>query len=429
MARRPRKPTKPRTTQLSGAGRPLISPIFGDMAQDPFLESTNVLFKKEQNKNRMLRGLDKIDTQNKVEGSEGLPFPWKYQFKLLGVILDSRWTFEEHFKNVQLKAKKRIAILRKVSGTKWGLDSRILTAAAHALIESITNYGLAITGTNKELAGLKEIDLKIMHPIARQITGTNRTIRREILYPLADLRAIDNHYVQKTANMLDRTLRPTGTKARSTALEYLREKGIGDNRESGKIRWAKLNKWVTNSYSEKYGGPKKRELLNRIKEIQDINIIEKECANNTNKIKPQESIFWLQAEIFTNNKDTKKLTFQRHQTQNSYEAAASILGATGWTPEVTYEGRNHLPNLRKIPQVKVEWNNEEEEVWKGGKREIAIEIHSFDIEDPEIVATGTILYEENNKTKIKETIHGIKYTQNPTHQNGTGFMECLNKGK
>ena len=104
--------------------------------------------RKEEKKRRMNQDLDclesKIAISKKKEGE--LPYPWTYSFKLLGVVLDCHWNFRAHFEEVRKKAAKRIHIIQRVSGTVWGMESRILAVSTHALVESVVNYGFATTG-------------------------------------------------------------------------------------------------------------------------------------------------------------------------------------------------------------------------------------------------------------------------------------------
>ena len=80
-----------------------------------------------------------------------LPFPWSYSFRLLGVVVDCGWRFHQHFVELQSKLARRPQAMRKVSGTVWGLESRILAVTAHALLGSVVGYGLATTGSRAML--------------------------------------------------------------------------------------------------------------------------------------------------------------------------------------------------------------------------------------------------------------------------------------
>ena len=120
-----------------------------------------------------------------------------------------------------------MAVFQKVSNSVWGLENRVLTISAHALIESLLNYGLTITGSAASMIEFGNIDKKIMNPIARRITGVGYSARREVIYPLADIRSAHNHYLLKVANVMDRTLRARGTQAQKRMLTYLEQNKPG----------------------------------------------------------------------------------------------------------------------------------------------------------------------------------------------------------
>ena len=123
-------------------------------------------------------------------------------------------------KDIQMKLRVRRAILRKVGGTSWGLENRILTTTAHALVESVINYGLTIAGSSASEEDMRSLDTRVMNPVARHITGVSPTIRREILYTLADLRSTQNRYLLKVANIIDRALRAKNARIQKTIQKY-----------------------------------------------------------------------------------------------------------------------------------------------------------------------------------------------------------------
>ena len=60
--------------------------------------------------------------------------------------------------------------------------------------------------------------------MAREIAGVGFSIRREILYTLADIRTVHNRYLLKVANVFDRILRAKQTQAQAHIIDYLRKK-------------------------------------------------------------------------------------------------------------------------------------------------------------------------------------------------------------
>ena len=90
-------------------------------------------------------------------------------------------------------------------------------------MESVINYGLAMIGSHASLQECQEIDKATMNPAARRITGTGYTTRRESLHIMADTRPMVNHYLLKSANMIDRIMRAGGTNAEKNLKRFLRE--------------------------------------------------------------------------------------------------------------------------------------------------------------------------------------------------------------
>ena len=79
-----------------------------------------------------------------------------------------------------------------------------------------------MTGSAATPADLNSVNTGILNPVARKIAGFGITVRREVLYTLADLQSASNHYLLKTANVFDRTLRAKNTQAQAHLLEFLK---------------------------------------------------------------------------------------------------------------------------------------------------------------------------------------------------------------
>ena len=103
---------------------------------------------KERKRFSTRQALERIQNQQKgiEEKGEEPRFNWVRSFKLLGVVLGSKWKFEQHLEEAKAKAMERLAALTEVGNAVWGMESRILSATAHSLVESVVSYGLATTG-------------------------------------------------------------------------------------------------------------------------------------------------------------------------------------------------------------------------------------------------------------------------------------------
>ncbi|KAJ8911000.1 hypothetical protein NQ315_011265 [Exocentrus adspersus] len=61
--------------------------------------------------------------------------------KFLGLILDSKLTWQEHISSIVLKCKKSLNVLKVLAGTKWGADPDCLLNVYKAIILSKIDYG------------------------------------------------------------------------------------------------------------------------------------------------------------------------------------------------------------------------------------------------------------------------------------------------
>ena len=123
----------------------------------------------------------------------------------------------------------RAAIPRRVSNSMWGMGNSSIAITAHALIESLFNYGLTAPGSAFTVDDLGSIDKKFLDPVAGRVTAAGYSARREIIYPLADIGSARNHCLRKVANVLDRMLRAKDTQAQKRMLALLRQVRSGQD--------------------------------------------------------------------------------------------------------------------------------------------------------------------------------------------------------
>ena len=147
-----------------------------------------------------------------------------------------------------------MAVLHKVSSPAWGLGNRILTITAHALVESMVNYGLTLTGSPTTAGDLERMDTAIRNPAARRVAGVGYSLRREVLYALADPRSAQNHYLLKVATVMDRALRAGRTQAQSKLLRYLTTQGLGGKlwRPAKQYRCIKGSEWESGEAEQRW---------------------------------------------------------------------------------------------------------------------------------------------------------------------------------
>ena len=84
------------------------------------------------------RRRDRIDNILKING-ESVKVENKAKF--LGIIFDSKLSWNDHVNYIVDKCKKRLNLLRAISGNKWGANKKTLLMIYRSLIRSIIDYG------------------------------------------------------------------------------------------------------------------------------------------------------------------------------------------------------------------------------------------------------------------------------------------------
>ena len=295
---------------------------------------------------RLVKQADRSETQDVPE----LPFPLRFSFRLLGIILDCQWSFREHVTGLRAKAIKRLGIFNRVGNTTWGLESRILAITAHSLVESVVGYGLAVYGVHTGQLDAHQIDTGILTRVARRAVGTGITARREILHALADTKSFQNHYLQKIANVMDRTLRSTGTSARSTAIRFLHRHyhlNSDKTKELQNTYWCSLGTTGGKSTWSKDRSTKLTWALETQAlgdENYKIGWVTKQTINKKVGLQyPTDgSIYIAMDEEILTNKRLSHLCFQKKEGSLGYEVALEVLWAVGWSPTVLFDAPQYL---------------------------------------------------------------------------------------
>jgi ribonuclease HI/exonuclease III len=94
-------------------------------------------------------------------------------FKYLGITLDSRLNFIEHFNDITQRCTRRINIMRALSGRKWGADRSTLLKMYTSIIRPILDYNAFL------FDGISSVKVKnlqtIQNTALRVVTGALRT--------------------------------------------------------------------------------------------------------------------------------------------------------------------------------------------------------------------------------------------------------------
>ena len=321
------------------------------------------------------------------------------------------------------KAAERIHIIRRASGTVWGMESRILAVSTHALVESVANSGLATTGGRGGKMALRKTDTAIMNVVAREVVGANMSARKEILYALADVKTAYNHYIFKGANMLDRILRATNTAAQKTALE-ITKKAYPRAETGGKKKF--LHAWTEitslrgkesnlteNQQIEQEERPSRHQKYWEV----TTNWWETRIIHNT-----QKSILHANEETATLPSEKPELTFQDDNTLTAYERAMTILQSIGWRPMVTFDKTLFPQHENQILWPKIKWVSEGALKTKTMKNETRSRIIVHPVQTAGLVVGTTKIIREDESTKEWHHVIGEKINENPACIEGINLM-------
>ena len=109
--------------------------------------------------------------------------------RFLGLIFDRRLTFRSHIQDLKVRCLKSLNVLKVVSHTDWGADSKVLLRLYQALVRSKLDYGCCVYGSAAKTV------LKVLDPIhnsgIRIALGAFRTSPIPSLYSEAGETSLD----------------------------------------------------------------------------------------------------------------------------------------------------------------------------------------------------------------------------------------------
>ena len=128
--------------------------------------------------------------------------------RFLGLIFDRKLTFKSHIQDLKLRCLKSLNVLKVVSHTDWGADSKVLLRLYQALVRSKLDYGCCVYGSAAK-SNLK--DLNTIHNAGIRIAlGAFRTSPIPSLYTEAGETSLEMrrlklalNYVVKLKSMPD----------------------------------------------------------------------------------------------------------------------------------------------------------------------------------------------------------------------------------
>ncbi|KAK7108830.1 hypothetical protein V1264_016494 [Littorina saxatilis] len=91
----------------------------------------------------------------------------------LGVTFDRRLTWKQQTEKVEARAKLRLALMKKLTGTTWGADAAILKKMYVGSVRPVLEYGVTAWGTATK-SNFDRVS-KVQNQAARIITGAMRS--------------------------------------------------------------------------------------------------------------------------------------------------------------------------------------------------------------------------------------------------------------
>ena len=80
----------------------------------------------------------------------GRPLKIQQSVRYLGIIFDRRLSWNEHVQYTVVKCKKRLNLMRAVSGRSWGASQKTLLQIYRSLIRSVVDYGSMVLDSASE---------------------------------------------------------------------------------------------------------------------------------------------------------------------------------------------------------------------------------------------------------------------------------------
>ena len=104
---------------------------------------------------------------------DGTPLRYEDQQTYLGVTFDKRLTWKQHIQNAESKARRKLNIMRKLAGTQWGANEKILRSVYQGSVRPHLEYGSSswITAAESHKQKLQ----RVQNQALRIITGAMRS--------------------------------------------------------------------------------------------------------------------------------------------------------------------------------------------------------------------------------------------------------------
>ncbi|GFR92037.1 reverse transcriptase-like protein [Elysia marginata] len=135
----------------------------------------------------------------------GQPLPTEDTPTSLGITLDKRLTWKPHIQKINQKAIRRSQIMKKLSGTKWGANSKILRQVYQGYIRPVMEYASAAwsTAATSNLTSLS----KTQNQNLRIVLGAIKSTPIKELHKQAEMDTLENRREQRTLTLYEKSKR------------------------------------------------------------------------------------------------------------------------------------------------------------------------------------------------------------------------------
>ena len=131
----------------------------------------------------------------------GEPIPLAKTPKILGVRLDTHFSFAPHVKDVVRSAKERLNILRSLSGSTWGCQKETLLTSFKVYVEPVLNYAAPIWSPNASASAISSIQ-RVQNRALRIATGCHSVTSIDHLHQETQTAFVADHLSMVSAQFL-----------------------------------------------------------------------------------------------------------------------------------------------------------------------------------------------------------------------------------
>ena len=135
--------------------------------------------------------------------------------KTLGIIIDQQFASDAQCAALLAKSRTRQSILTNIAHRKWGVETAVPRITHDALINRLLRYGMNILGSCLPEDLIDKLDVHVINPAARRITGLDAKARIEVLHFLAGAHTYKNLYTCHAASFMRSALMANGSQIRT----------------------------------------------------------------------------------------------------------------------------------------------------------------------------------------------------------------------